>query len=306
MIRPIKLTEEVIEECVEEFRKTITESRMYNGTLSYNKTFKWTDKVPPAILKITAEAYMKMRLLLETFSSEVAWQFVTFRDDVDPNVFHLTDIVVEPQVVTGVTVDTDQEEYEKWLMSLPDEVFNNLHANCHSHVNMATTPSGTDKNHWTSVLNSLSESVDDVFQIFMIWNKRMEKTVQVYDLKNNVYYDDKDVVVEIEDFDGWGLNEFLKTAKDSVKTAPSKPAYQSNPYYSGGYYGGYNGGYQKPSTPAQTVIPLDAAKEEKAKKDRTAEAKARKEEKRAQRESGYYSGAYWDDDDDYWDDRYSR
>lgn len=319
MIRPIKLTPKAIEECVEEFRKSITEARMYSGELSYRQTFSWTDKVPQAVVKIEVEAYMKMRMLIDNFSSEIAWQFVCHRDETDKNVFHVTDIVVEPQTVTGVTVDTDQAEYEKWLAELPDEIFNNLHANCHSHVNMGVTPSGTDKNHWTSVLNSLTEAEGlDVFQIFMIWNKKYERTVQIYDLSNNIYYDGTDVRVEIDDYFGWGLSEFLKSAKDSVKTSAPKST------YSGGYNGGYSGynGYSGYQPPSSSPVTSGKDKEEKktevthiipaldkvlgkgsGKRDKRAEAQARKAEKASRRGYADYrhvlDAPYWDDEDYY-------
>ena len=293
MIRPITLTPEVIQECVEEFRKSITETRMYSGSLSYSKSFKWEDKVPKAVIRFSVEAYMKMRLLVENFSSEIAWQCVVFRDDVDKNVFHMTDIVVEPQVVTGTTVDTDQEEYEKWLISLPVEVFNNLHANMHSHVNMSCSPSNTDKNHWTNVINALAQT-DDMFQIFMIWNKKWEHYAQVYDLTNNIYYDGTDVEVDVEDFSGWGLEEFLKNAKASVKTQTVVPKYQGQSY-SSPYYG------QSQSHLQGYFNDFKSYDKDYNASKRADEAKARKEQKAARRESDFYSsGGYWDDDG-YWD-----
>lgn len=315
MIRPIKLTPKAIEECVEEFRKSITETRMYSGELSYHQTFSWTDKLPPAIIRIEIGAYMKMRTLIDNFSSEIAWQFVCHRDENESNVFHVTDVVVEPQMVTGTTVDTDQEEYEKWKAELPDEIFYNLHANCHSHVNMSVTPSGTDKAHWTNVLNSLTETEGlDVFQIFMIANKKYEYTLQVYDLTNNTYYDGKDATVEIEDFAGWGLNDFLKSAKDSVRTSTPKSSY--NGY---GGYNGYSGYYTNPTPPVYPAQPTKAPEKEKdtgkvsgaianifgkgKPNDKREEALARKAEKASRRGNVDYHGdghGYWDDDDDYW------
>ncbi|MDE6150096.1 MAG: hypothetical protein K2F81_08405, partial [Ruminococcus sp.] len=171
------------------------------------------------------------------------------------------------------TVNTDQEKYEMWLMGHDDDVFNNIRMQGHSHVNMGVTPSTVDTSLYERILDQLD---DTMFYIFMIWNKKKDKTVKIYDLKKNVLFDTSDVTVETlpdsEDIsDICNLSEdevkavtgfltkyrekrltetFIKDAKDMVKDKVYKPtnAYggaYGNPYYGNSYYGGsgYSGAY---------------------------------------------------------------
>lgn len=306
MIRPIKLTEALVNECVEEFRKSISASRMYSGALKYEKTFRWQGQVPPAKIVFSVPAYMKMCTLIDNFSSEIAWHCTVRRDENAKEVFYVLDVFVSPQKVTGTTVNSDQAEYEQWLCTLDDEVFNNLKMQCHSHVNMSVSPSNVDKQHWSGVLNALVED-GDVFYIFMIWNKQMKYTAQVYDLTNNTYYDDKDVVVETESF-GVNLADFLQGAKDIVKvttygsgyggpiTPYTGPARPSNPPA---------GGYTNPTTsPTGTTTGQDPAKTagEKA-KDAWNQAESEREKELEKRKNEKGGGNIRDFDSRYGVDR---
>ena len=249
MIRPIKLTPALIDECVEEFRNSITASRMYSGSLKYEKSFRWQGKLPPAQVIFSMTAYMKMTKLIDSFSSEIAWHCTVHRDPDNRNIFRVDDVFVSPQKVTGVTVHSDQEEYEQWLCSLPDEVFNNLKMQCHSHVNMGISPSGVDTTHWSGVLNTLVDE-GDVFYIFMIWNKKLQYTVQVYDLRNNTYYDGDDVKVDVDDL-GLDLSAFLNEARSAVKYQ----SYSQYPYTGGT---GGKGAAQTPTTTPPAINPAAA------------------------------------------------
>lgn len=161
-------------------------------------------------------------------------------------------------------------------MSHEDDVFNNIRMQGHSHVNMGVTPSSVD----TSLYDRLLDQLDDtMFYIFMIWNKKKDKTIKIYDLKKNVLFDTSDVTVEQlggdEDADFQNLSEdeqkavagflasyrgkkqseaFIKDAKEMVKDKVYKPTttygsyghgnyggYGGSSYYGGGYYGGYSG-----------------------------------------------------------------
>lgn len=290
MIRPIKLTPALIDECVEEFRNSITASRMYSGSLKYEKSFRWQGKLPPAQVIFSMTAYMKMTKLIDSFSSEIAWHCTVHRDPDNRNIFRVDDVFVSPQKVTGATVNSDQEEYEQWLCSLPDEVFDNLKMQCHSHVNMGVSPSGVDTTHWSGVLNTLVEE-GDVFYIFMIWNKKLQYTVQVYDLHNNTYYDGEDVKVDIDNF-GVDLSAFLDDARKVV-------TYQTytSPYpYSGASV--VKGQAQTPTTtppaknPAAAPAAATAREEWKSGENFRENELAKRKEDKARNAGTQYDGHY--------------
>lgn len=263
MKRPIKITGEIIQKMTDEFIAKITSTKMLDGKIDYTKTLYYPSdkKSQKARVLFTPSAYIKMLELLKHYGSEVAWHGTVERQDVQT--FLITDILVYPQEVTGVTVNTDQEAYQKWMMGLDDEVYNKLHVQMHSHVNMGTSPSSVDLHHQEEIINQLT---DEDFYIFMIWNKKLEYTVKIYDMQNNVMYDGDSVIVDVET-DGLNLDDFIteademvktkawagsststtnaakggkKSDKGSAKTTPSYPSYPGS--YGSGYYGG---GYQQ-------------------------------------------------------------
>lgn len=172
------------------------------------------------------DAYSKMMALVDHFDTEVGWCGTVER--VSSNKFRITDIVVYPQEVTGGTVNTDQGEYAMWYCSLSDEVFENLHFQGHSHVNMPPTPSGTDEADQRSTIESAGTAP---FKIFMIVNKRRNYNIRLYDLENDVMYTTADILVTVGDFD---KKKFLDSVKHFVKQKESK-RYRIKQCWKGGY-----------------------------------------------------------------------
>ena len=231
-MKPIKLTEKLIEEMKSEIMKKIEEKfnpeklkadvasslskiKMSDGSfkfveeLKYEKKFTYEKSDRRVTIKILPEAYAKMLTIIMSQDKEVGWHGVTER--VSARKFILKDILVYPQMVTAVTVDTDEEEYAKWMITLPDEVFNNMHFHGHSHVNMGVTPSTTDDGHRAKITEQLT---DEDYYIFMIWNKSLKWSGAVYDMQSNTLYDteDIDVVISLGDI----------TAGDLIKDLDSK------------------------------------------------------------------------------------
>lgn len=243
MSKPIKMTQEYLDECRRDFEKALTLTKMADGKLNFTKTFTLGDR--KAIVYFTAEAWAKMVMLIKEFDKEVAWHGIAKRaDDETKDEYIITDIVVYPQEVTGATVEMDTEKYAVWLMENDeDERFSNIHMQGHSHVNMAPNPSSVDLTHQEEILNMLG---DDDFYIFMIWNKSFTSNTKVYDMRKNVLFENADVTIKligaVED-----LDEFLKNAKDMVKPKTYTPS-------------------SYPRTPVTPYNPLSSGKKEEEKK----------------------------------------
>lgn len=226
MSKPIKLTEKLKAQALEEFAKVLNNAKMADGKFSYNKNFTYKGDAKATIC-FTPLAYTKMLGLIMNFDTEVAWHGVGKR--IDKSKFLISDILVYPQQVSGSTVEMDTENYAKWLMENDeDERFDNIIMQGHSHVNFDTTPSPTDIKHQEDILSQLT---DDMFYIFIIWNKKLEHTSRIYDLQNNILYEDKDISYEI-DSESFDFEEFLSSAKKSVKIKPSPKAKTTNYQYS--------------------------------------------------------------------------
>lgn len=211
MSKPITLTDELIVKMQEEFAEHLRKTKLSDGKLTYTKSFSYEDEDAKAKLMFTAIAYLKMLSLVQHVSDEVAWHGFVERKAED--LFLITDIVVYPQTVTGATVNTDQERYQRWIMEVDDEKFNNLRMQGHSHVNMACSPSATDLNHQEQILQQLT---GDSYYIFIIWNKRGDHNIKIYDFTNNTLYEDKDIEVGVID-EGFDLDDFLAEADENVQ-----------------------------------------------------------------------------------------
>lgn len=214
MSKPIKLTDELLKKIQEEFIANLKKMKMFDGEIKYTKKLKWSSgENDKATVIFYPLAYAKMIMLIQSFSEEVAWHGICGRDADDSTVFYIKDILVYPQIVAGGTVNTDQEEYQEWLFNFDDHYFENNRMQGHSHVNFSTSPSTVDEAHQEAILANIP---DDDYYIFMIWNKRNEHTIKIYDLKTNTLYEDEDVVVEVGNEDG-GMDDFLDNAKKFVR-----------------------------------------------------------------------------------------
>lgn len=140
---------------------------------------------------ITPTAYIKMRTLVEETDVEIAWHGVVHKQG---RIFIITDILVYPQKITSVTVESDDDLYPDWCMSLEDDVLNNMRFQGHSHVNMGVTPSGVDEDYYTRLLTQVHD-----YYIIMVTNKHEAMTLRLYDVENNILYSDLDLNIYLPD-----------------------------------------------------------------------------------------------------------
>ena len=141
--------------------------------------------------------------------------------------FRVSDVLVYPQAVTGATVRTEEQVYGQWLMNLPDETFSNLRSQSHSHVNMKPSPSSQDLIDQGIILDQMGGGCK--FYIFMIWNKKLEHFIRIYDLEANLLYETEDVDISLSE-EGEDLEAFLSRAKELVEVnIPVKAAVKPAP-----------------------------------------------------------------------------
>lgn len=256
MSKIIRMTPEYLEQCRKDFDTYLKNLKLADGKISFSKTFAADKK--RATLFFTAEAWVKMVMLINEFSKEVAWHGVAYRmeNDQEKDEYIITDIMVYPQEVTGATVEMDTEKYATWLMENDeDERFYNIHMQGHSHVNMTPTPSGVDLNHQEEILAQLG---DEDFYIFMIYNKSFRHNIKIYDLKKNTLFEDGDIDVKIHAA-SVGFEEFMQDAKEMVKEKTSRYA----PVSTYGQFPQSNKPYNPLAQPSATppVTPASGAKE---------------------------------------------
>lgn len=234
-MKPIFLTDEDKENMQKEFLQQLNRAHLFDGGFSYTRKYTYQpNQYSKARILYTPLAYVKMMTLLQGFDSEVAWHGMVERGE-DPYDFIVYDIVTHKQTVTGCKVDTDDDEYREFLMSLDDDEIAHMCLQAHSHVNMSTTPSGTDLAHQAKIVADKSRKKRG-FQIFQIWNKNNKVNSYVYDFDENIYYEDKDVEVKIilDAKTDYLASDFLADAKTLVKPKTTTYQYQQKPAESAG------------------------------------------------------------------------
>lgn len=247
-----------LKEKLQEFLGTLSDADYLALAESLTKKDFVSCKGEKAEVHFSEKAYYKMYALVNGIDKEIAWDGIVERDPEKPHVFYITDIIVYPQIVAAATVETDDEKYIEWMNSLDDDTFNKRRFNGHSHVNMGVTPSSTDMTYREQSL----KNVDDFF-IYGIFNKKGDFHFEVYDIENNIVYENSDVIFYTPepDYDPWAKEQiaanitehkYTTTYGAGVRTTGARvtqqtttgAGYKPNNYGYGqqnlrDYYGGY-------------------------------------------------------------------
>ena len=179
-----------------------------------------------AILAFSTLAYAKMAYYVMSNDKEVAWQ--GWVEKLKDNIYYVKDVTLYPQMVTSITVDTDDAEYAKWTDTLSDEEYNTMRFQGHSHVDMPTQPSGTD---WDYYHKRVTDLGDDDFYVFLIMNKQHSLWYSIYDLAKNIIFETDDIIFAVVDDSNEDIiSKIEEDAKRFVK-AKTYTTYNTSPTY---------------------------------------------------------------------------
>ena len=222
-MKQINLDEACKKELIEKFTEYVNKTRLTNDQINFTANLspcaEPTDIEKPTVF-ISTTAYLKMMLYVRDTDVEIAWHGTVERNQ-EQNWYLIKDVFLYPQVISAVTVNTDQEEYQNWLQNIEDDnVFNSIRFQGHSHVNMSTRPSGTDIGMYNDFLQVLPRND---FYIFMILNKRGEFTFMVYDLAKNLIYENEDIDVKVFSADSQDILTAIQNEKDKYCTRHVTP-----------------------------------------------------------------------------------
>lgn len=106
----------------------------------------------------------------------------------------VSDFMLVPQhKCSQVYCESDDDRYPEWLaktIDIKDRKLIRLHG--HHHVNMGTKPSGTDDQQ----IEDLCKNVSDYY-IQLIINNKLENTVNIWDKKQHLIFEDVDQYIKI-------------------------------------------------------------------------------------------------------------
>lgn len=193
-MKPIKIVDADIAKYLEEIKQSMKTMKTSSGRLTFSVDLEKEiiNDEDKAIINISAKAWEKMYMLIQSNDKEIGWHGSCVRGK-KPNEYYLSDIYVFPQVVTGSSIRPEEKEYGMWLMERNKETNNGIKFHGHSHVNMGTSPSTTDLTYQHDVVDCIED-----FYIFFIMNKSLDVTAEIYDVANNVQYSNLDIKIMIK------------------------------------------------------------------------------------------------------------
>ena len=217
IMKPISVPDATKKALMIDFKKYLATLKTDSGKVNFTATITSKNAVEKPIVYFSTTAYAKMQTLVQCASTEIGWHGTVERNK---NVFIVKDIILYPQTITATTVTTDDTLYTNWLGAQPDEIFNLIRFQGHSHVHMVTTPSGVDLNYYNDILETLRK---DDYYIFAILNKRNEITMQIYDFTQNTLFENADITLDVIADDGTLMKQWTTAQIDQYATKPTTP-----------------------------------------------------------------------------------
>ena len=222
------LTQQEKQALLDEFKDYLND--VTTGKVSFTKEIKLPEKIK---VYYTPEAFSKTVRLIMSHSMEVAWHCLVRKKDQNYEVY---DVLSYPQTVGPAHVHVKMgrtfgdgnpkdptKYYTDWyndvVLSMPEEEEANLCGQCHSHVNMGTSPSTTDM---AQQKEELELKGGKGYYLFQIWNKRLEVNSFLYDLDAGVIYEKDDIEVVVEEDSFTEMSHKMLYEPEPVKPVESK------------------------------------------------------------------------------------
>lgn len=254
-MKRLKMTDDGIEEIIARIRENLKKEFLASNAIPGQLILPMSLGKPKknAEVHFGEDAYLKIQHLVKNCDSEIGFDGTVTRDLEDPSVFWVDDIILFPQKVTGATVDTDDDKYREWLEGLDDDTFNRRRFNGHSHVNMAVSPSGTD-------IKYRSDSIKNVrdFFIYGIFNKSGKYNLEIFDVENNIIYDNDEIDMWcVPGYDEWAAEEIKKNVVKHTYTATAGVYQQGKIYQTACAENNWTAGYypkETTTTPGAAVV----------------------------------------------------
>jgi len=182
-------------------------------------------------LMIVAEVYTKMYELVKQSDIELQWHMLVERD-IKTNNYLIYDIMLFPQINSGVSTTTDEKAFAEWQMNLikdPEFPIEDLRGHGHSHVNMNVYSSGIDDAYQRDLITKVE---DGDYYIFLVLNKRMEMFALIYDFRQQILFETKDIDIKImycgTDIRKWCTDQIKLYCKSAPKY--TRPCYDPTPW----------------------------------------------------------------------------
>ena len=231
-MKKLRLTEAeqklMLEDIMTKFKKSGNNPNGFEYTskdiAAFLDRYKKEDIKKPT-LRITAEAYTAMYELVKQSPVEIQWHMMVVRN-LEDQIYTVYDVLLYPQVNSGASTTTDQDEFTEWqtdLITNPDFPIEELRGHGHSHVNMSVYSSNIDDAYQKDLITKV-ENGD--FYLFLVLNKKMEMFALLYDFDQQIVFETSDMDIQIISSEGINIREWCKEQiKANCKTAVKSTRY---------------------------------------------------------------------------------
>ena len=168
-------------------------------------------------LIITSHAWAKLMAFIHLIGDyEISGFGKIERREDTPTTFYVTDFDIIKQTVEGAYVESDEDAVMDFIMRTPADQREQWTLDWHSHVNMGTTPSGTD---WSNYGDMLSARMGKQFPAIVV-NK--QGNVSAYQIMTEARHETITVKLEQEDIPEGILLQIYKECKEKVENLCTK------------------------------------------------------------------------------------
>lgn len=221
-----------------ETKKQETKSSVIPVTLKECKNIIYNIFAKPKYdkLSITKKAYIKLMCYINLIGDYEISGFGRIQDGI------ITDFKILKQEVKSAYVECSEDAVMDFVRSIPTEQLSEWELDWHSHVDMGTTPSGTDWDNYKSMSALRGHKQFPA----MIVNKQQQFTLINYISENK--HDSIGLYITDEDIEKAEIDAIYKEAEADIKanctktifikdTKPNKATYPTHKDYYSGYYG---------------------------------------------------------------------
>lgn len=144
--------------------------------------------------------------------------------------YHIYEIYIPEQYCSAAEVDTSPEMMMNFYKELREEkgqeetnkIMANLTVWCHSHHNMAVSPSGQDTKQFREQIENAINAKVTTPQLMFIFNKKDEYFCRVWDPEYNLTFENPEMLVGTYDFSDLSAQAKKKFKKRPVVTKPKQ------------------------------------------------------------------------------------
>jgi hypothetical protein len=196
--------------------------------------FKVTAKRKPKIV-YDYTVLQKVLYLVDKWDLECQWYHTVKKTETKSEViFTITDIFIPEQECEGAEISSNGMDLANMYRSLkaernlttPElgELIKTINVWCHSHVNMQCKASPTDEKQWAEQIKLSARAQDPQPQVMLIFNKRQEYFVRVYDTVTGIEYTNPQISVN-HGIDFSTIDDIIANKLKIVKKPePKKPS----------------------------------------------------------------------------------